>query len=200
MRNKKLQEKRKHQKITVPRKACGSVQKKILLLLLAGVALGLTRSPRKQFKIITSIPEEFKKLGPNTARAFSALYDSKLVKKIENEDGTTTVVLSERGRKQALTYSLQEMKLKKTDFWDSVWRLVLYDIPEVNKKGRDSLRQTLFQIGMFELQQSVFIYPFPCKEEIDFIVELYDLRRFVRYVEAISIDNENHIKSEFGLL
>jgi len=61
-------------------------------------------------------------------------------------------------------------------------------------------RYHLNQLGFYEFQKSVFVHPYNCKDEIDYLIEFYNLRRFVRFVEADSIDNELHLKKYFHLL
>ena len=90
------------------------------------------------------------------------------------------------------------MKIKK-QVWDNKWRLVFFDIPEKYRWGRDSLRKKLKELGFFELQKSVFIFPYECKDEVDFIIEYYGIRKHVRYGVFDFIDNESHLKDYFKL-
>ena len=58
----------------------GANKEKILLLLLGGLALGLTRSPKGYFKLIKSIHEEFKAIDQRSLKyAIDSLYKSKLM-------------------------------------------------------------------------------------------------------------------------
>ena len=45
----------------VDMKRTGEIQKKVILLLLAGLSLGLSRSPKAHFRIIKEVREEWKK-------------------------------------------------------------------------------------------------------------------------------------------
>lgn len=179
----------------------GFTQRKILLLLLGGLALGLSRSPKTSFQIIKGIKEEWKEIDRQALRrAIKSLYESKLIGEKQNPDGTITLVLTEKGKKKALTYDLDEMKIKKPARWDKKWRAVLFDIPEKLKKTREAVRYHLKQLGFYEFQKSVFIHPYDCKDEINYLIEFYDIRRFVRFIVADSLDNELHLKQHFGLL
>ncbi len=91
------------------------------------------------------------------------------------------------------------MAIKKPQHWDGMWRVVLFDIPERQRKAREALRTDLKQLGLRELQKSVFVHPYPCGDEVDFIIELYQLRPFVRQLVATTIDSELHLKKRFGL-
>ena len=56
---------------------------------------------------------------------------------------------------------------------DGEWRIVIFDIPEKFKKAREALRMKLKELGFLELQKSVFIFPYECEDEINFIVEVF---------------------------
>ncbi|HEY4496203.1 MAG TPA: hypothetical protein VJC04_02490, partial [Candidatus Paceibacterota bacterium] len=85
-------------------KKIGSVQKKILLLLISGLVLSATHSSRKQWRIIRAVSEGFKEIDQRAIdRAVNSLYKTKLVSEKQNRDGTTTLILSDDGRKRALT-------------------------------------------------------------------------------------------------
>lgn len=181
-------------------KGLGKNQQKILLLLMAGLAMGLSHSPKQHFKILKAIPKEWREIDrQNLKRAIKNLYQSKLIKEKENADGTITLVLTDKGKEKALTYNLDEMEIKKPAQWDKKWRVVLFDIPERIKKVREAIRGHLKNLGFYEFQKSVFVHPYDCKDEIEYLIEFYDIRRFVRFIVAESLDNELHLKSHFNL-
>ena len=115
-----------------------------------------------------------------------------------NKDGTTTFVLSVEGKERALTYNMDNMTLARHP-WDRKWRIVIFDIPEKLKKVRDAICYHLKRLGFIELQHSVFITPFKCRDEIEYLIEFYKTRRFIRYIEATHIDNELDLKNKFDL-
>jgi len=179
----------------------GKTQKKILLLLSGGLALGLSGSPTRYFKIIKLIGREWKEIERQSLkRAIKNLYMSKLIGEKQNKDGTITMFLTGEGKRRALTYDLEKMEIKKPKQWDKKWRVVLFDIPDNRKKSRETLRFHLKNLGFYKFQESVFVHPYNCKDEIDYLIEFYDLRRFVRFIIADSIDNEIHLKTHFRLL
>lgn len=178
----------------------GPVQQKVLLLLLGGLALSCSRSPRKNWRIIKGMREAWKDIDKRAAeRAITLLYASRLLEARENADGTITLVLNDDGKKKALTYKASAMKIQRAGLWDKKWRVVIFDIPEDEREARDSIREHLEHMGFFVLQRSVFVHPFDCKDEIDFLIELHDIRKYVRFLVAQSIDNEPHLKKFFNL-
>lgn len=179
----------------------GVIQKKVLLLLFGGYALGCSALPSQQFRIIKAVGEIWKDIDKQALRrAIKSLYESKLIGVKEYKDGSITIILSLEGKKKALTYQMDKMQINKPKKWDKRWRVVLFDIPEKLRKTRDIFRCHLNYLGFYEFQKSVFMHPYDCKNEIDYLIEFYNLRRFVRFVLAESIDNELHLKKYFNLL
>lgn len=178
----------------------GPVQQKILLLLLGGFALSCASSPHRQWKIIKGMHVGWKDITKQTMeRAIAKLYESKLLTTKTNTDGTVTMILNDNGKKQALTYQAHAMKIPHPKVWDEKWRIVLFDIPETKREARDSFRDHLTHLGFWELQKSVSVYPFDCKNEIEFLTELHNIRADVRFIIADQIDNETHLKHIFKL-
>lgn len=174
---------------------------KVLLILLGGVALGLSGSPKNYFKTLKIIKKDWGKINEDEVKkSIRNLYRNKMIEFKENQDGTCIIVLSEKGKTKALNYSFEDMVIQKKNTWDKKWRIVLFDIPEHLRKKRDALRNKLKQLVFFEFQKSVFAYPYDCKDEIDFIIEFLEIRPYVRYIVAESLDNELHLKKYFKLL
>lgn len=178
----------------------GVLKKKVLLILLAGLTLGLTQSPKKHKWILNQIPKEFEKVNRQAIqRAIRSLYSSHLVQEVNNKDGSTTLILSENGKHKALQFNIEKLEIKKPAKWDKRWRVIMFDIPEKLRKLRNSLRFHFREIGLIEFQKSVFVYPYPCHEEIEFIVELYNARKYVRFLLVENVDNELHLQKKFNL-
>lgn len=179
----------------------GKNMEKILLLLAAGVVIGLSQSKSKAYFIMKQLPKELEKIDKyHLELAIKNLYKSKLVDFKENDDGSLTLFLTDNGKKKVLTYKVDEIKFKKQKEWDGYWRVVIFDVPEELKIGRNAISEKLTQAGAYRLQKSVFVYPYDCKDEVDFLVEFYNLRRYVRFIVAKSIDNELHLKKIFNLI
>ena len=182
-------------------KHLGPASKKVLLLLEAGVVLSLTRRPDHYFRILKKVSKEWKKINERYLReTIKRLYQSKLVDYKENSDGTIRLTLSEKGKNKILKYDLDKIEIKKPVQWDKLWRLVVFDIPEDKNLGRKALAAKLKELGFYPMQKSVFIHPYECKDEIDFIVEIFNLAPYVRFLRVKDIDIELDLKERFHLL
>jgi len=172
---------------------------KILLLLLTGVALSLSYTPQRYWRALKFAGKEWKNINKKEFQdEIKKLYQSKLIKKKENPDGSITMILTDKGKFRALTYHFDAMRIDKKN-WDGKWRLIVFDVPEKFRTGRDSLREKIKELGFYELQKSVFVFPYSCKDEVDFIIEFYGMRKHVRFGLLEEIDNGKHLKEIFKL-
>lgn len=134
----------------------------------------------------------------NVRRAANRLKRQKLVK-IYEKDGQEIIEITERGKQKILKYKFEAIKIPQQKKWDNIWRIVAFDIPEKHKRARDALRMKLKKLGFLKLQQSVFIYPFQCKNEVDFIAGFFGIKKYISYIEAQKIENDDKIKNHFKI-
>ena len=175
-------------------------KQKILLLLLSGISLSLTKSPKGYLKILRNLPKEWKEIKRRRLNEIiKEFYNNRLVSFKENKEGLAEIVLTKDGEIKALRFKIDEMEIKKPTRWDGEWRIVIFDIPERFKKAREALRSKLKDLGFVKLQESVFIFPYECEDEIDFITEVFLIRPFVRFMRVKSFTNEEQTRINFGL-
>ena len=178
----------------------GPAGQKILLILLAGVSLSLTRRPDHYFHVLKSADKEWRKINQRTLKkAVHRLYQSQMIDYKEDKNGLVTLVLSEKGKKRVLKFDLDDMKIKKPSKWDGFWRIIAFDIPEDKNKARKALVSKMKELGFYPMQKSVFVYPYDCKNEIDFISEIFEIKPYVRYIIAKDIDIVLDLKQRFKL-
>lgn len=133
-----------------------------------------------------------------TQRVLKRISHQKLVEISEEKDGEV-IRITEKGRQKILKYAFDEMQIKRPRRWDGIWRIVAFDVPNKNKKARDALRMKLRELDFTKLQESVFVHPYDCKNEIDFIGEIFNIRENINYIEAVSIEDESYLKKHFKL-
>lgn len=117
----------------------------------------------------------------------------------EKRGGKTFVILTKTGYQYAEMISVLSIKIERPKKWDRRWRVVIFDIPEEHKIVREVLRDKLKQLGFTQLQESVFILPWPCKEVIEKIQKVYLADRFIRYLEVTSFDGEDEFRRIFNI-
>jgi DNA-binding transcriptional regulator PaaX len=180
----------------------GSLEKRVLILLFGWMAIGLACSPGRQWKILQAIGDEWEKTSKQSfERSLRSLARKKLLMERKNKDGSVTFVLTKKGQKSAELCDLYggSLKFKKPGKWDKRWRVVMFDIPEKNRIFRGILREHLQEIGFVTLQQSVFVYPYPCENQLIKLAELYSASAYVRILTVSFIDNESKLREKFKI-
>lgn len=106
-------------------------------------------------------------------------------------------ILTQKGREKAMRYAIDQMKIVSQKTWDKKWRLVMFDVPEEKKQARRAINFALKKLGCVQYQKSVFVTPFPCKKEVDFIGECFGVREHIRIVVANNLEGENSLRGAF---
>lgn len=178
----------------------GEIAKCILLGLAAGgfvaVSLALPNFPQVLRFFKNDNKERYR-----VKRSISSLKNKRLVK-IYLKDGQEFMEITENGKKRALLYKLDEIKIKRNKKWDGLWRVAAFDIPERHRKARMALSRKMKEMGLLFLQKSLFISPFDFLDELDFIGEVFNVRKYILYftIKNFSDKNqENFLKNNFDL-
>ena len=163
--------------------------------------MSLTRRPDTYFRIVKNIAKEWKKINERSLReSIKKLYQSKIIDYKENNNGTVELILTDAGKKKILLYDLEKLEINKPLKWDNLWRVVVFDIPEDKKRARMAISSKLKELGFYPMQKSVFIHPYECKDEIDFVTELFNIVPYVRFLRVKDVDIELDLKNRFHLI
>lgn len=134
---------------------------------------------------------------PFLRRNLKRLQKQKVVEIVE-QNGQKVVKLTEKGRSQYLKFKLEQLSLKG-QHWDGKWRLVIYDISKLKRSLQENFRRILKRINFLQIQKSVYLTPFKCREEIEYLRQYLNLADEVLYFEVSKIENEKYYKEYFGL-
>ncbi len=129
---------------------------------------------------------------------FLRLRKQKLIE-IKEEGDFHKIVLTEKGREIFLRFNYEELKIKKPKIWDRNFRVIVFDIPEKKKAARDFLRAKIKELGCVRFNDSVWVYPYPCQSEIDFIANYWRIGRYVHFILARDITNRDLLERAFNL-
>jgi len=122
----------------------------------------------------------------------------KLIKIKELNNGEIKIELTEKGHKRKLQYDFENLKIKDGGEWDGKWRILMFDIPEQKRPARESLRDKLKKLGFVQFQRSVWLYPYPCENEIDFITEYYSIAKYANLI-TVDIKDDKPLRVKFKL-
>ncbi|MCX6789391.1 MAG: hypothetical protein NTZ42_02160 [Candidatus Gribaldobacteria bacterium] len=118
---------------------------------------------------------------------------------LKEKDGKFTVELSEKGKKKIQQITIDDLRNKKPEQWDGLWRVVIFDIPERQKYGRAALRGKMKYLGFYQLQKSVWAFPYDCEKEIELLANFFNIYNCVNFIEAKRITNDTELKQHFKL-
>lgn len=110
---------------------------------------------------------------------------------IKEESSETLITITDKGRREVIRYNFEDLAIEKPVRWDGKWRMVIFDIPEKQKTAREIFREKLKILGFYRLQDSVFIYPFPCEKEIVFIREYLEISQYVFFLKFKEIEGSS---------
>src|SRR3989344_1114280 len=111
-------------------------------------------------------------------------------------DGWIVKVLK-KGRRRYKEIEMSKLKLPRPVKWDGKWRMFIFDIPEEMRSRRDSLRDKLKSLGLYNIQRSVFVYPFDCRKEMAFVAGYFNLDKYTTYAEVCFSDIDRELKRHF---
>ena len=83
--------------------------------------------------------------------------------------GRRNVELTIKGHSVIEAIYASEYRIPEPAFWDGKWRVIIFDIREKRRKVRAQLRLLLSGAGFLRLQDSVWIYPYPCDEFVGLV-------------------------------
>ena len=162
------------------------------------IALGNGRTSYKMTKTLVKEIFCLNKEPKNLSRYFSKLRQQKLIsiETIGNED---KIVLTENGQQMLLRFDYENLKIEKVKIWDRCFRLAIFDIPEKKRKARDLFRFKIKEMDFVKFNDSVWIYPYPCQEKIDFVANYLGIGKYVHFALVKDITNKEKLERHFKL-
>jgi DNA-binding transcriptional regulator PaaX len=89
--------------------------------------------------------------------------------------------------------------LKREKSWDGRWRIVIFDIPETQKKMRHFFRIGLIDLGFRQLQKSVWICPYNIADRVEELIDYHQAKDYVHYLLVEELDNRDVLMKLFKL-
>lgn len=162
------------------------------------VALSNKRTSYKVTKLLIKEIFRLNKKPPNMAGYFLKLRKQKLIE-IKKDGNCHKIFLTENGREIFLRFNYEELKIKNPKIWDRNFRVIVFDIPETKRTARNSLREKMKELGFVKFNDSVWVYPYSCQKEIDFIANYWGIGKYVHFILARDITNRDLLEKAFNL-
>jgi len=119
-------------------------------------------------------------------------------RRLLSSDGSRLRLTSE-GERLLTILRISGKQQKRPRRWDHKWRLVIFDIPESLKRVRNRLRQELSSYGFMKLQDSVWIYPYPCEGLISLLKADFRIGKSLLYIVADEVEGDMWLRKGFKI-
>ena len=175
---------------------------KIIRALGFGIGISVALANRRtSYKITKTLVKEIFGLNNQPkkySKYFSKLRKQKLIdiKEVGNDH---IISLTDKGGEIFLRFNYEDLEIKKNRIWDRNFRMIIFDIPETKRNARDSLREKIKELGMVKFNDSVWVYPYPCQEEIDFIANYWHIGKYVHFALVKDVTNRDYFEKYFNL-
>src|SRR4030042_3139621 len=120
---------------------------------------------------------------------------------VEYQGKQMHITLTKEGKKLAGKYQIDDLKIKKPKKWDGRWRILIFDIHSIHKVKREALRGKLKELGLFQLQKSVWICPYNFQNEVGILRNFFALSRDeIQIIIADAIESDREARQFFRLV
>ncbi len=140
-----------------------------------------------------------KKYSPHQSinRNIESLIKTGLVSKHVNAQGELQLELTQRGKWEAMLRTKKDKGNRKQ--WDDKWRFVIFDVPNAKSRLRIELTRGMHMYGFYQLQKSVWVYPYPCDDFVKIIRDYLELNEYVFYITSDAFAGDKVIRKNFKL-
>lgn len=125
------------------------------------------------------------------------MQNSKYVE-IKEQNGVPLVKITQKGRNKLLKYDIDKMRLDERKL-DGYWRLIIYDVKTAKRQNSETFRRAISKLNLLKLQKSVYLTPFRCEDEIEYLRQVFDIGNEVLILRVKNIENEQPYRRYFGV-
>lgn len=174
----------------------------LLGILKTGLLLTVAVVAPNALKVIDSITNkknEWKNYYPSSVgRQVTKLWRRGYVDVKETRDGQV-VAITDKGKTEILKYNIENLSIPIQNPWDRKWRMVFFDIATGYDSQRHTFQNKLKSLGFFQMQKSVYIFPYPCEKEVKFLREVYNIPHSVKLAKVERLENDSELRNHFQL-
>lgn len=127
-------------------------------------------------------------------RTIKKLFDDEIIYLFGEE-----IRLTDKGKELLGVIQIEEVQIFPKDEWDGIWHIVCYDVPEAKKTARDYFRGKLAEAGFKFIQDSLWVYPYECKEEIAIISQNLGIAPHVAYLNTDYLPQQEKLIKYFQI-
>jgi phenylacetic acid degradation operon negative regulatory protein len=140
----------------------------------------------------------YEKMQEIFIECYEATYSIKTLRKeISNLKRDKLLTTTKRYRKNILSLTregrlkiIPHLPFKKYDPWDNKWRIIIFSIPETDRKYRLELQKKLHDLSFQKIHKGVYISPHPTLNSIHKFSTQLGIRQHLILFEASEIEQE----------
>lgn len=174
----------------------------LLRSLAAAGVIGIALVAPKMTRLLKELDRPAKnraQLYRRIAQGISRLEQDGLVA-VSGKYGKRHVEITGKGLEMLEQIEFRDFIIPEPAFWDGKWRVLIFDINERRRRVRDQLRRFLQGAGFVRIQDSVWVYPYPCDEFITLVRAhlksgVGEMRSFV----AEALESDKILREHFQL-
>jgi len=144
-------------------------------------------------------PEGWKRYNKGYLRQSLRRLEAQKLIKYAVVDGQALITITKEGKTKVLKYALENLEVKKPQSWDGKWRVVIYDIPARDRSLQLVIRDALKAMGFYQMQESVYLFPHPCYDEVEFLRSFYGVGAMVKYLLVTKLEDDAPYRQYFGV-
>lgn len=174
------------------------------ILISGGIAIAAT-NPYFGVRILPKILKyaqyklKHRKQKASFQSTFSRLKNKGLIQ-MEYRGRQIYISLTEEGREFAGKYDIDDLEIKKPKKWDKKWRILIFDVDERQRIKREALRGKIKELGLYQLQKSVWVCPYEFQKEIEILRTFFGFKHDeMRVIVASKIENDRVVRGFFSL-
>lgn len=175
-------------------------KRELLRILKAGTVLALAFVAPNAIKVLkdwVKEKDEWEDYYPSSIEKMTQKLLRKGMVEVVYKRDMPVVKITEKGKTEILRYDLENFSIEKPKKWDGKWRMVIFDFPVDYKKERQIFWEKIKQLGFYQMQKSVYLYPFPCEKEIKYLREVLNVPHYVKLALITKIENEEELRKIF---
>lgn len=174
----------------------------LLRSLVAGSVLTVALMAPKVTRLLKQLDRPAKnraQLHRRIAQGLTRLEQAGLVK-VVGAYKERRVSLTQKGKEVLQKIEFGEYVIPEPAFWDGKWRVLVFDINERRRRMRNQLRRLLQGQGFFRMQDSVWVYPYPCDEFVSLVrAHLKSGVGEMRYFVAEALESDKSLREHFRI-
>ena len=143
--------------------------------------------------------DDWKKFNHAYLRQTLRRFEKQKLVEIRTIRGKERITITNAGKKKIIEYAIEELEIAPSKNWDRKWRMVLYDIPTRKKRLQEVMRKELKKLGLLAINESVYITPYPCYDEVEFLRQYYNLGGYIKFLLIEKLEDDSAYKQYFGL-